>query len=88
MTWIDGHSARFPRLLRFLAFHAALGAVAGLVLAMVMIGANVAGLRDLMVASEALVLGSAMLAISFALTFASASMGTAIMLLPSERVRR
>lgn len=83
--WVDGDSASCPRLLRFLALHAVIGAVCGAVAAALLIGLNAAGLRDLLAAGNAMGIGSAMLTIGFALTFASASMGTAIMLLPRAR---
>lgn len=88
MHWIDGHSTRYPRLLRFLGFHAVTGAAAGAVTAIALILSNVAGLRDLLAASDTIVVGAGMLVTSFALTFASASMGTAVMMLPRDTRRR
>lgn len=84
MRFVDGHSDRFPRLVRFLALHAMFGACLGTIAAGALILANVGGLYDLMAASSALALGSAMLMVSFALTFASAAMGTAVMMLPRD----
>lgn len=84
MQWFDGDSASCPRIVRFLGMHAVLGAVCGLVLAFCLIATNFAGLADLLSESDTVVLGTAMLAASFALTFGAAAMGTAVMLLPRD----
>jgi len=84
MTWFDHDSARFPRLLRFLGLHAAIGGGVGAALAVALIASNVGGLLDLLWASDAVVIGSAMLVVGFVLTFSSAAMGTAIMMLPRD----
>lgn len=81
-AFFDGHSERFPKLLRFLALHALFGGVAGVLTAALLIASNVAALYELLVASQSLVIGTVMLCGSFAVTFASAAMGTAVMLLP------
>jgi hypothetical protein len=85
MRKIEQQIARIPKLLRFLAAHALIGAAAGTVAGVALIATNTAGLYDLMAASNTMAIASFMLVSSFALTFAGASVGTAVMLLPRDR---
>jgi hypothetical protein len=82
MTWFDGDSDAWPRLLRFLALHALFGTVAGAFFAIFLIVMNVEGLADLLMQGDRAVIGAAMLIGAFGLTFGAAAMGTAVMLLP------
>ena len=87
MQWFDGDSAACPRIVRFLGVHAVLGAACGLILSFSLIAMNFAGLGDLLSESDTVVLGTLMLAGSFAVTFGAAAMGTAVMLLPRDEGR-
>ncbi len=70
-----------PHLLRFLAINCAIGIGAGWFLLLLLILSNAAGLKDLILGSDAPALPVAMLAAGFAITFGSAAMGTAVMAL-------
>jgi hypothetical protein len=68
-----------PRLVRFLLVNCAIGVSAGWLLLALLIATDTAGLRGLIWSSSSPILPIAMLAASFAITFGSAAMGTAIM---------
>jgi hypothetical protein len=74
--------AGLPRLVRFLAWHAAIGAAIAMLALAAILAWDVSGLRGLVLGSGEGLLGGAMLAAGLALTFASVQMGAAIMLLP------
>ena len=72
--------ARHPvGLVRFLAVHAALGAVVGLIFAAGLLVTNVANLGTLFMTSDSPVTASVLFFASFALTFGSLKMGVAVM---------
>ena len=75
---------RIPRLLRYLALHAAVGAIIGVSAAAALLYLDVAGLGTLFAASDMKIEAGILLFAFFALTFASLSMGSAIMLLPRD----
>lgn len=72
-------AGRLPRIVRLLAYHAAVGVGLGVAFAMLLLLTNAAGLTDLIVESEQPWLPIVMLSAGCALTFGSASMGAAIM---------
>ncbi len=72
------------RLLRLLFVNAVIGILAGWVMLAAILCFNVAGLRELIAGSPSGLLAAIMLAVVFAFTFGSASMGTAVFLLPKE----
>jgi hypothetical protein len=74
-----------PRLIRFLARHAATGAVAGLVALLGMVWTGVAGLDGLMDRSDVGWVAYLMLAVAFATTGAAVGMGVAVMALGKGR---
>lgn len=71
-----------PRLIRFLGLHLLIGAAIGTVFVSVCLLANAAGLNDLIASSGDPFLPLALLYVFNILTFASLSMGAAIMRLP------
>lgn len=73
-----------PQLVRFLGLHCLLGAAFGVVVAAAVIMSNIAGLKDLLETSNDPAVALGMLYFMFALTFASLSMGAAVMLLPDK----
>jgi hypothetical protein len=75
---------RVPRLLRYLALHAIFGAGIGICAAASLLYLDVAGLGTLFAASDMKIEAGVLLFAFFALTFASLSMGSAIMLLPRD----
>ena len=82
-----------PRLLRFLALNASAGAGLGLLFAALLLLSDVAGLGMLFASPSTPLVAWLLYFSTFALTFASLMMGTAIMLLPyrpepSRRLRR
>ncbi len=70
-----------PRLLRFLAVNCAIGIVAGWTLLAALILTDTAGLATLIWNSASPALPVAMLAGGFAITFGSAAMGAAVMMM-------
>jgi len=70
-----------PRLIRFLIVNCASGIAAGWILLAALILSDTAGLRTLIWNSGSPLLPVAMLAGGFAITFGSAAMGAAIMML-------
>lgn len=72
-------------LLRFLAIHLIFGIAAGWTLLAALIAFNVARLRHLLFVPEINWLALFLLMFFFAITFGSASMGTAIMLLERDK---
>ena len=76
--------ARMPRLLRYLALHALIGAAIGVSAAGGLLYLDVAGLGTLFAASDMKIEAGILLFAFFALTFGSLSMGSAIMLLPRD----
>lgn len=78
------NSDRLPKLIRFLALHAAFGAVLGIVIAAALLWLDIAGLGGLFAAERATIAPALLYFGSFAFTFASGAMGTAVMLLPKS----
>ena len=72
-------------LIRCLAINGALGAVCSWLFVGALIGFDVCGLRSLLIAADALLLGTIMLVAVMTITWGSASMGTAVFLLPKGR---
>lgn len=79
-----GESEGLPYLVRFLALHAGFGALIGIGVAGLLLWLDVAGLGTLFVGERAQVAITLLFFGSFALTFAAAAMGTAVMLLPKD----
>lgn len=73
-----------PRLLLFLARHCLVGIAAGWMFLGALLSLNVAGLGELLFASEHRLLALLLVAAGFAGTFGSLAMGTAIFLLPKK----
>lgn len=73
-----------PRLLEFLALHAGIGAAMGIVMAGIVVMSNLGGIRGLLKESSEPYIPMILFFASFALTFASAKMGIAVMSLPLE----
>ena len=71
-----------PSLLRFLAWHAGAGAALGLLFAALLLLTDAAGLGGLFANPSTPPVAWLLYYFTFALTFASLKMGTAIMLLP------
>lgn len=76
---------RLPYLLWFLGLHMLLGAAIGVAFVSLILLANVAGLRDLIAASREPFLPLFLLYTFHMLTFASVTMGVAIMGVPWSR---
>lgn len=74
-----------PRLLRFLARHAAGGAAAGLITLLGLVWTGVAGLDGLMARSDVGWVAYLMLAVAFGATGAAVGMGVAVMGLGDRR---
>lgn len=75
---------RFPRVVRYLAWYLLMGTLSGMLAAVLVIEANVSGLKDLMLANDLLMPGTALLMFLFALTFASVAMGIGVMMIGHE----
>ena len=75
---------RIPRVVRYLAWYLLMGTLSGMLAAVLVIEANVSGLKDLMLANDLLMSGTALLMFLFALTFASAAMGIGVMMIGHE----
>lgn len=73
-----------PKLVRFLAGHALLGAGVGLLVAVALLWLDVGGLGTLFAGERSMIALIILYFGSFILTFASAAMGTAVMLLPKD----
>lgn len=73
---------RPPRLVRHLALHLTLGGALGVAFTAFLVGANVAGLGDLIESSGAPVIPKLMLCAANVLTFGSLAMGVSVMTLP------
>lgn len=73
-----------PYLVRFLAMHAGFGAALGIGVAGLLLWLDVAGIGTLFVGERAQVAITLLFFGSFALTFASVAMATAVMLLPKS----
>jgi hypothetical protein len=71
-----------PKLLRFLAVNCVIGITAGWLLLGMLIVTNVGGLRNLIADSPNPVVPLVLLAAGFGITFGSAAMGSAVMMLP------
>lgn len=76
--------SRFPRVVRYLAWYLLMGTLSGMLAAVLVIEANVSGLKDLMLANDLLMAGTALLMFLFALTFASVAMGIGVMMIGRE----
>jgi hypothetical protein len=76
--------SRLPKLVRFLAGHALLGGVVGGFVAGALLWLDVGGLGTLFSGERSLIALIVLYFGSFVLTFASAAMGTAVMLLPKD----
>lgn len=85
--WSDTHSGqsdRMPKLIRFLAFHAAIGFALALAFVVALLGFNVMNMRDLIMTSEVKWVAILALTILMTITFASVQMGVAIMCMPYD----
>lgn len=71
-----------PKLLRFLAVHCAIGILVGWSLLAALIATDVGGLRGLIGNSSNPFVPLVLLAAGFGITFGSAAMGSAVMMLP------
>ena len=76
---------QLPKLIRFLGMHAAFGAALGIGIAGALLWLDVAGLGRLFAAEQSGFAAGLLYFGSFAFTFASAAMGTAVMLLPTSK---
>lgn len=76
--------SRVPRVVRYLAWYLLMGTLSGMLAAVLVIEANVSGLKDLMLANDLLMPGTALLMFLFALTFASVAMGIGVMMIGHE----
>jgi hypothetical protein len=70
-----------PRLLRFLAVNCAIGVISGWIVLGLLILSDTAGLATLIRNADSPILPAAMLAGAFAVTFGSAAMGAAVMMI-------
>ena len=77
-------SERLPPLLHFLCMHMLLGLAIGVAFASLVVMTNVAGLKDLLAEADNPVLPLLLFYGFNALTFASVTMGIAIMIPPSD----
>ncbi|MBL8884037.1 MAG: hypothetical protein JNL45_13395 [Hyphomicrobium sp.] len=75
---------RVPKLLRFLGEHLAFGVAVGIAFAALVLMSNISGIKNLIEDSENPYLAVALLYAMNALTFASLSMGIAVMTLPMD----
>lgn len=73
------------RLTKFLATHALIGIVAGVVISFALIWHNIAGLGDLIARSDMKFIAITLLVFGFALTFGQASVATAVLFKAEER---
>ncbi|MAT35863.1 MAG: hypothetical protein CMK06_12115 [Ponticaulis sp.] len=71
-----------PKLIRFLAFYAAIGFALALTVVTLLLTLNVVGLRTLIMASDLKWLATVALVFLMTITFGSVVMGIAVMLLP------
>ena len=79
-----GGPHRMPMLLWFLAVHCGMGVAMGVAFASLIVMANIAGIRDLLIASSEPFIPMFLFYASCALTFGSAKMGIAVMSLPFD----
>jgi len=75
---------RLPKLLRFLGEHLVFGVAVGVAFAALVLMSNISGIKNLIEASANPYLAVALLYAMNALTFASLSMGIAVMTLPMD----
>lgn len=75
---------RIPELIRFLGLYLAVGLAIGVIVASIMIVSNLAGLKTLLVEAQEPLVAIMLLYAFNALTFASVTMGVAIMTLPYD----
>lgn len=73
---------RLPKLVRFLGEHLAFGAAIGVAFAALVLMSNISGIKDLIAESQNPYLAVVLLYAMNALTFASLSMGIAVMTMP------
>jgi len=76
--------ARIPKLIKFLGMHAIFGAILGVAVAVGLLWLDVAGIGTLFLGERAPIIAGLLYFGSFAFTFASFAMGTAVMLLPKD----
>lgn len=79
-----GERGRLPLVVRYLARYLLFGVLSGMLAAVLVIDANVSGLKDLMLASDQLLFGTALLMLLFALTLAGVAMGIGVMMIGHE----
>ena len=77
-----GNPARLPKLLSFLGVNALAGATVGLLVVVGLLVTNTFDLKDLISTTSDPVSALLTITVMFMLTFASLTMGTAVMLLP------
>ncbi len=80
MKFVVARYLAVPRLLRLLFEQAMMGAVIGLLLATVLVAADVAGLGTLILGSDVWLVASLLYFFTFALTFASGMIATSMLL--------
>lgn len=80
----NSEAAGFPRIVRYLAVHAAIGIAVGCACAAALLLLDVAGVGTLIAGTSTPLVPIALLFGGFALTFGSLAMGSAIMLLPEQ----
>jgi hypothetical protein len=73
-----------PKLLKFLAINLAFGIAVGLICVALLLATNTAGLRTLIWESSNPALALLLLSVGMCVTFGSAVMGSAVMLMPYE----
>ena len=75
---------RFPKIIRHLALHGAIGMTAGIGLSSALILTDAAGLGGLFAGSDTPIAATVLFCGMFALTFGSLAMGSSIMMLPRD----
>jgi len=75
---------RFPKIIRHLALHGAIGTTLGIGLAAALILTDAAGLGGLFAGTDTPIAAGVLFGGMFGLTFGSLAMGSSIMLLPSD----
>jgi hypothetical protein len=75
---------KVPELIRFLGLYMATGLAIGVIVASAMVISNLAGLKDLLVEAQEPLVAIVLFYAFNALTFASVTMGVAIMTLPYD----
>jgi hypothetical protein len=80
MKFVVARYLAVPRLLRLLFEQAMMGAVIGLLLATVLVAADVAGLGTLILGSDVWLVASLLYFFTFALTFATGMIATSMLL--------